>query len=359
MLPGTDIPITIEAASYRGRPVMFQIVYPWTPATREPGRTGGSPWIFVTLALAGAAIASYVNLRRGRADRRGAVRIASFMVLVLVAGSIAGPHVSSAAVEQERFFDRTGLALFVGLVSYLLYIGLEPFVRRLWPSMLVASTRVLSGRLRDPLIGRDALVAVAAGAALWLLGQAPFVMAPLTGTAPAPSARDLSPLLGLRGVMSSLVQAVNNGIQNTLVSVFVYAGLRAVFERVTRAPIGASGWTIAARMRMSVTASDYVFMVCVLAVTAFNASTGGSGAERAINSADAVLSVLLILLVTLRIGIFACAIMFFTSSVFQRMPMTFDSASLYAAGSWIALALLLGIAVAGFRLASERARPAV
>src|SRR5262249_19628059 len=146
-LPGSGIPITIEAASYRGRPVMFQIVYPWTAATREPGRAGGAPanWVFVTLALVAAAIASYRNLRRGRADRRGAFRIASFMVLLLVAGWLAGPHVSPGSEEQQRFFARTGLALFVGFAMYLLYLGLEPFVRRLWPSMLVTWTRVLNG----------------------------------------------------------------------------------------------------------------------------------------------------------------------------------------------------------------------
>jgi hypothetical protein len=45
------------------------------------------------------------------------------------------------------------------------YLALEPHVRRRWPTVLVAWSRVLSGRWRDPLVGRDVLAGVAMGAA--------------------------------------------------------------------------------------------------------------------------------------------------------------------------------------------------
>jgi eukaryotic-like serine/threonine-protein kinase len=357
VLPGTDIPITIEAASYRGRPVMFQIVYPWTPATREPQGGGRSinSWIFITMLLIGAAIASYVNLHRGRTDRRGALRIASFMVFVLIAIWLVGRHAQSGADEQQRFFARAGLALFVGFAMYILYLGLEPFVRRLWPSMLVAWTRVLSGRLRDPLVGRDALLGVAAGATLMLIYLEPFWTVGLTGKPPTPLQTDLSPLLGLRGAVAGVLLAVNNGMQNTLISTFSYSGFRAIFEWVTRTPIGAGRWTIASKIRMSVTASDYVYVACVLAVTVLNNAFGnGSGTERALEAAQSAAGVLLILLVLLRLGIFGAAVMLVTTSLLQRVPMTFDSGSLYAPASWSALALIATMAVLGFRFATER-----
>ena len=354
-IPNSDIPITIEAASYRGRPTMFQIVAPWTQATREPQSVGGSilDWIYVTVMLVGAAIASYVNLRRGRADRRGGFRIASFMVLLLVAAWLVGRHVDSGAAEQSRFFSRAGLALFLGFAMYLLYLGLEPFVRRLWPSMLVAWTRVLSGRFRDPLVGRDALIGVAAGAMLALLGQLPFLAAGLTGKWPTPAQGDLSVLLGLRGIAAALIGVVSAGMQSTLITVFTYSSLRAIFEWVTRAPIGASHWTIAGKLRMSATASDYVFAVCALLLTAATTGSSGPPLARAIVIADAVLSVLLAVIVLLRVGILATAVLYVTRGLLQRMPMTFDSASLYAAGSWTTLAIVLGTAVAGFWLATS------
>src|SRR5262249_41309694 len=352
-LPGTDIPVTIDAASYRGRPVMFQIVNPWTPASREPqnGGSSGTTWIFISLLLIGAAVASYVNLRRGRADRRGAFRLASFMVVILVTTWIVNRHVDSGPDELQRFFAWTGLALFVGFAMYILYVGLEPLVRRLWPSMLVAWARVLSGGLRDPLIGRDALIGVAAGAAMALVQLVPFLTAPLIGRpAPAPFQTDLTPLLGVRGTIGTLMQAVNNGLQNTLVNVFVYASYRMIFETVTRAPIGRSRWTIASKLRMSASGSDYVFAACFVAVTAAIAG-GGNGVLRALTATQAGVFSLLMVFVLLRLGIFAAAVMFVTASLLQRVPMTFDAAALYSAGSWIALGPVPGPIAYRFPLA--------
>jgi len=360
-LPGTDIPITIEAASYRGRPVMFQIVNPWTPATREPQKVSGpGNWVFITILLAGAAIASYMNVRRGRADHRGAFRIASFMVLVLLTGWVVDRHVSDGGLEQQRFFARAGLALFVGYAMYLLYLGLEPFVRRLWPSMLVTWTRVLGGRLRDPLIGRDALIGVAAGAATALIFLAPYLTTRLTGMPmPAPAQTDLAALMGLRGVAGALAQAINNGMQNTLINLFVYSTFRAIFEWITRTPIGRNRWTIAGKIRMSAGASDFVFVACMLVYTALTSfDNSASNLGRALNAGQAVAVALLALLVLLRLGIFAAAVMSTTAVLLQRIPMTFDSGSIYVAGSWIALLLILGTAVAGFMLATTlRASP--
>jgi serine/threonine-protein kinase len=298
-----------------------------------------------------------MNLRRGRADRRGAFRLASFMVLVLVSGWVVDRHVSQGGLEQQRFFARAGLALFVGFAMYLIYLGLEPFVRRLWPSMLVTSTRVLGGRLRDPLIGRDALIGVAAGAIGALLTVLPFLTTPLTGKPmPVPLQTDLAPLLGLRGVAAALLQAVNSGMQSTLIDVFIYSTLRAIFEWVTRTPIGKGRWTIAGKIRMSAAASDYVFVAIALAFAALDSSATGPALDRTLVAARAVALALLTLLVLLRLGIFAAAVMSLTSVLLQRMPMTFASGSLYAAGSWIALALVLGTAVAGFVLATSRGR---
>ena len=360
VLPGTDIAVTIEAAGYRGRPVMFQIVNPWTPATREPQKLSPSVnnWIFVTILLIGAAIASYLNLRRGRADRRGAFRLAAFMFFVLMTAWVVTPHVSNGAEEQQRFFSRAGLALFVGFAMYLLYLGLEPFVRRLWPSMLVAWTRVLSGRLQDPLIGRDALIGVAAGATVTLITLLGYFTAPLTGQpAPAPAFSDLGPLLGFRGTVATLTLGINNGLQNTLINVFMYSTFRAIFEWITRTPIGTSRWTIAQKIRMSPKASDYVFAACAVAIAAANAAhISGTGAHRGIEAAQTGTYSLLLLLVLFRVGIFGFAVMSVTAALLTRMPMTFDSGSLYASGSWILLVVLLGTAVAGFRLSINGAR---
>src|SRR5207245_2687638 len=63
-----------------------------------------------------------------------------------------------------------GHALIRGVAMLLAYLAIEPYIRRLWPSVLVSWARLVAGRLRDPIIGRDVLVGAAAGAAL------PFVL---------------------------------------------------------------------------------------------------------------------------------------------------------------------------------------
>jgi hypothetical protein len=46
----------------------------------------------------------------------------------------------------------------------------EPQVRRRWPAVLVAWSRVLSGRIRDPLVGREALAGIALCTAATAIG---------------------------------------------------------------------------------------------------------------------------------------------------------------------------------------------
>ena len=77
--------IRVEAAAYRGRPVYFQIVNPWTQGAgrRKPGGLALSGWgraaagIAVITVLAGAVLVARHNLRKGRGDRRGALRIST------------------------------------------------------------------------------------------------------------------------------------------------------------------------------------------------------------------------------------------------------------------------------------------
>src|SRR6185503_10745261 len=62
------------------------------------------------------------------------------------------------------------LVVFVAAYVWLLYIALEPHIRRVWPETMIGWSRLLAGSLRDPLVGRDLLagVLVAIGDALML-----------------------------------------------------------------------------------------------------------------------------------------------------------------------------------------------
>jgi hypothetical protein len=56
-----------------------------------------------------------------------------------------------------------GWFLVWGAFTWLMYISLEPYVRRQWPHALFSWTRLTSGRWRDPLVGRDVLAGLLAG----------------------------------------------------------------------------------------------------------------------------------------------------------------------------------------------------
>jgi hypothetical protein len=58
------------------------------------------------------------------------------------------------------------LPLVLGALAWLLYIGLEPYVRRTWPSSLISWNRIVDGRFRDPRVARDILIGLATTAVL-------------------------------------------------------------------------------------------------------------------------------------------------------------------------------------------------
>ena len=51
-----------------------------------------------------------------------------------------------------------------GAIAWLLYMALEPYARRVAPRWVVSWTRLLEGRFKDPMVGRDLLTGLAAAA---------------------------------------------------------------------------------------------------------------------------------------------------------------------------------------------------
>jgi hypothetical protein len=61
-----------------------------------------------------------------------------------------------------------------------------------------------------------------------------------------------------------------------------------------------------------------------------------------------------VLSLVLRIGLLATTLMFTANVIVARMPLTLDSSKFFAAYGWAALALLFGLAAAGFSLATRQ-----
>jgi serine/threonine-protein kinase len=353
LLPGTQIPLTIEAAAYRGRIVRFQSVLPWTAPTREPAapaaRQGTSP-ILLYVLLFGATLAAVGNVRRGRADVRGAFRIGAALTAINVAQWLMERHINDVAGEQERFFVHFGVALFVGLAMYLIYLGLEPFVRRLWPSMLVGWTRALSGRLRDTVIAQDVLIGIMCGAMLSTLDLAVTVLPRfLHQPEPLPDTRDIIVALGTRPYLAVLFNSMNSGLQNALITLFEFAVFRAVFERGMRAAMKGR-----AQLMRDETMERLMLGLAVAALTIVSiAGNNDDSSQRLVHAVYQAVTTSIVLLVLLRIGLFAAIVMFFTNQFLSRIPLTFDGGSIFFAASTATLVLLAAAAIWAFRVATR------
>ena len=355
MLPGTTTPITIQAAGYRGRAVDFKIVAAWTQAGREPSggpaRQQGTRPLFIYLLLGGATVAAYTHMTRGRADRRGAFAIAVFAVLLRTGIWAASPHVKDATAEQQRLFAALGVGMFLGGAMYLLYLGLEPFVRHAWPSMLVGWNRLLARHRRDPIIGRDLLLGVACGAGFGILHFAAEVLPAKFGLPePIPHTPEFGPLVGASAYILTLLGCLNISLQNMLITLFEFAVFRWLFDWVVRR----------AGLPLNARTSERVF-IAIAAVTLTMVgivSNGGSSSERLLDAFNRGLSTSIVLVLLVRTGILATSIMFFVSYVLQRVPLTFNAEALYADASWFTIAWLIALAFAGFWMATTSAAPA-
>jgi Protein kinase domain len=210
-----DVPIRLEAASYRGRPVFFQIVAPWTPPermgalrlTREmraAGIAGGA--LFLSLLVIACLLARR-HLVAGRGDRSGAFRVAVYVVASgMLAWLLYAHHVLDFNAELGLASRSLGAVLVMAVVIWILYLAIEPYVRRRWPHTLISWTRMLGGSLYDPRVGRDILIGLAAGSAMAVYLTLMFRFPSLIGQPALPPSRaGLDALLGMREIAAEMI----------------------------------------------------------------------------------------------------------------------------------------------------------
>ncbi len=174
--PGdSDVAIRVEAATYRGKLVNFEIVEPWTKPTRAPGgRPSIDFWVPMFLSsiyfviLFGSAWLAVQNVRGGRSDLKGALRIALFLSAARMVIWVFETHHVASFGETNLLIAGLQRALFWGVMAGSIYLALEPYIRKSAPERVISWNRLLAGSWRDPLVGRDLLIgaAVASGFAV-------------------------------------------------------------------------------------------------------------------------------------------------------------------------------------------------
>ena len=169
--PGmADVPVRIEAGGVDGRPAALRIFTPWSsPETWSRPATSTTvvdfpvfSAILQSVALVVLVVLAWTNVRHGRGDRRTAFRFALALTAIRFMGYVLSPHVPDAD-EIRNLHAHIAWSMFRFFYAFLFYLAFEPFVRRLWPRMLTSWVRLLSGRLQDPLAGRDVFLGLVGG----------------------------------------------------------------------------------------------------------------------------------------------------------------------------------------------------
>src|SRR5262249_11992649 len=147
---GSDRPLRVEAASWRGKPVFFQMIGPWTRPTRQQAAavTSGAK-IAQTLGLilfflipVGAAVLARRQYKQGKGDRAGASRLAAAIFLAQMSIWLCFGHFAPALEAIPTVVLAVSTSLFFACLTWVLYMALEPFARKLWPQTLISWARL-------------------------------------------------------------------------------------------------------------------------------------------------------------------------------------------------------------------------
>jgi hypothetical protein len=210
-----DIPIRIEAAAQQGQVVYFQVVPSWGKPGRQeeswltPNRRAAGfilAAIFFIALIAGVLLARH-NLRLGRGDRKGSFKLTTFIFLVTLVGeAIGADHVPTLGGELIVMYKAVGWSLFASVFLWILYMALEPSVRRRWPRLIISWSRLLAGDFRDPMVGRDVLIGSLLGFAHTLaIYSMTFFTGGMSETGFPASGIDPATLLGTRTGLATLL----------------------------------------------------------------------------------------------------------------------------------------------------------
>ena len=236
-----ELPLRVEAAAYRGKPVYFNLISSWTrPRRMQQEQT--STWesiqtaivftVLCLIALLGIVMARN-NIRSGRGDQRGATRLAVLVFLSMWVGNLLIVHHIPVLSEYVPVLISTAWGLIAAAVSWVLYVALEPHVRRRWPNSLISWGRLLAGQMRDPVVGRDLLVGILAGI-FWTVADRVEILVPgWTGRVPtSPDANFYhGGLFGLRFIIAGIPLNIVIFVSFSLFCFFVFFLIRLLLRK--------------------------------------------------------------------------------------------------------------------------------
>jgi hypothetical protein len=226
-----EIPMRIEAASWRGKPVFFRVIGPWSKPERMTQSAGVAPGdlVVLLLVLALGAFLAWRNFRAKRGDIRGANRVAAFVfALAWLDDMLSTHHIAALSEANVIVLGAIINAAVPAATIWAVYLAFEPYVRRRWPQSMITWSRVLSGGFRDPLVGAHLLFGLALGIGLAPLNSCDHLALGQYG--PVTNAGLLSSL-DARGLADNLLTKMVGAFLFGMLLTFVFMLLRVLLRR--------------------------------------------------------------------------------------------------------------------------------
>ncbi|MEC7679037.1 MAG: serine/threonine-protein kinase [Planctomycetota bacterium] len=324
--------LRVEAATVAGKLCYFQVIQPWstrqwTLPTRIPEVTDrpeirttnfgelaqdafffllGGPLLVISIVLA------VRNLKAGTTDEDGALKYAGFMLILdIFLGLFEAHHNASPGLEMTTFLSCLINAVGRTVRFWIYYLALEPFVRRIWPKVLVSWNRVLQGRFTDPHVAQEILYGCVCGALVANL----ITLAVLFNDGPIDSARRLQRLCDpmILGSSSDTIAGVIRAFYVAMPSVFTMLVI-IIFRLLTRNNV-----------------------VAVITFTTYMTYVNTGGSDGYITVGFITLVQLLNALVLIRFGLLALIVFNVVRASITSFPITLD------VDNWFFSTGLLGI----------------
>jgi serine/threonine-protein kinase len=325
--PAWAAPVRVEAAAWRGRPVFFRMIGPWSRPERSPAAPAPPSmrsWLLYLLMAAAVGMASR-NLRAGTADLHGAAKLALICLLSVSVGRyVAAAHIFSDQ-ELSNIWRIVGAAVSNAVPVFVIYLALEPWVRRSWPQTLIPWSRFTTKGIRDPLVGRDLLCGAAFGALFTALNLAARGGAPWTPPFDA--------LIGIRPFLWFVGGVITSSLLDPVQHLFLLFLCR-----------------IALRKQWLATGAFLVAMAMII---------GGTSLAWGIGIPIGLAFGALCAFILLRFGFLALIVTNICAHLLMALPRTFDFSLWFAAIGAAPLVIVVFVALYGFRTAVSGSATAV
>jgi hypothetical protein len=244
--------------------------------------------------------------------------------------------VPDVQLEINNFIRIAGVVLFAGCVLWVIYLAIEPYVRRFWPDGILGWTRLMSGYVRDPRVGRDVLLGCAVSVGLGVFEALYNYLPPIAGY---PSAlpffqANVGALINASTAINTLYDMVASGVFVAMFVVLGYVLLRLALRRTGLAIAAFFAVLLLIQSRQVLASAAPLWMAAIFQIVV-----------------TAVMTT-----VVVRYGLLATAVAAAVGNVLEGIPITYALSHWTATTSNLALAVVLGLALFGF-YASRAGQP--